>query len=332
MTGGPAGTRDPAVAAAAGAGRGTHVLAVIVAGWTFALLFVGGLVTSREAGMVFPDWPLSYGTFNPPRWWAIAEQREEHGHRLLGWGLGILVVGLAAWIHRADPRPWMRRFGWTLVGLVALQGLLGGFRVLADLPAAAFVHGIVGQGIFCVAVAAALFTSPGWREDPPPAPVEGARRLHRRALFAVIAVYLQVALGALVRHSRAGHSIAHVLPHLAFAAVAAGFGLAAAGEALGRHADRPRLEKPALLLGAGLLLQTILGALAYFANVRGAEAVDRPPAQFWTATAHQATGAVVLASAVVLFLRSRRGLAEPGAATEGAAAAEGSPIRAGGAA
>ncbi len=327
MTDGPAGTRPPAVAAEAGAGRGLHAFAVLVAAWTFALLFVGGLVTSREAGLVFPDWPFSYGTVNPPRWWAIDEQREEHGHRLLGWALGVLVVAQAVWIQRTEPRRWMRRLGWTLLGLVALQGVLGGlFRVVWRMDGAAVVHGILGQGIFCVAIAIPVLLSRGWCEDPGPAPVEGARRLHRRTLMAVVALFLQVVIGALVRHSRVGHSLPHVLPHAAWGIVALAVGLAAAGEALGRHGDRPGLERPALLLGGGLLLQMILGAGAYFANVRGVDAMVRPPVQYWTATAHQAAGAAVLASAVVLHLRSRRLLVEPGAS----AARAGAPVPAGG--
>ena len=327
MIGAPAGGPEsgaalPAVEARGGGGRGIHALAVAVALWTLVLLFVGGLVTSKEAGLCVPDWPLSNGSINPPRWLQTDNLREEHAHRLLGWVLGMLIIALAVGIQRTDPRRWMRRLGWIALGAVCVQGVLGGyFRVVLLMHRMAIVHGVIGQGIFCLMVALALFTSRGWLEAPPPEPVEGARRLHRRALSAVVAVYVQVLVGALVRHSRVGHLVEYVWPHMAWGVVAAILGFAAAAEALGRHGSRPPLARPALVLGAGLLLQVLLGLGTYFADVDGVEEIIRPPYQFWTATAHQAAGAVVLAAAVVLYLRARRLLAEPGSPGVAASAA-----------
>lgn len=317
----------------AGGTRALHLFSVGVALWTLALLFVGGLVTSREAGLSVPDWPLSYGHVNPPGWTTTPNVREEHLHRLLGWGLGAMVIALAAWIQGSDPRRWMRRLGWIALGLVVVQGVLGGLRVVLLQHYMAVIHGALGQGLFCLLVAIALFTSRGWKEAAPPSASAEAARMHRRALLAALAVYVQVIIGAVIRHSRVGHSVPHVAPHAVFALVVAHLALSAMILALGRCGSAPGLRVPALLLGAGTVVQLMLGLGTYFANVSGVEEYSgRPPYQFWTATAHQAAGAVVLASAVVLYLRSRRVLAAPGALPGRPEEAPGGAVAAGGAA
>ena len=251
----------------------------------------------------------------------------EHGHRLLGWVIGMLVIVLAVWIQIRERRRWMRMLGWAALAFVVVQGVIGGyFRVVLLQHNMAIVHGVLGQGFFCLVVALALFTSRGWREAPAPVESADAARLHRRALLAVIAVFVQVVVGALIRHSRVGHSVPHVAPHALFALVVAHLAVSAMVLALGGCGSVVALRTPAVVLGAGVILQLMLGLGAYFANTKGVEEIIRPPYQFWTATLHQAAGAVVLAAAVVLYLRSRLHLAAP---AQGASAAA---IPAGGAA
>jgi cytochrome c oxidase assembly protein subunit 15 len=313
MTGAAAGPSGPAVAGAAGGGRALSAFATVLAVFTFLLLLVGGLVTSREAGLSVPDWPLSYGTINPPDWTQTPNVREEHGHRLIGWVLvGPMTILLAAWIQRTDPRAWMRRLGWTALGLVIVQGVIGGyFRVVLLEHRMAVVHGILGQGFFCVMVAIALFLSGGWRGAPAPEADPFARKIRRLSLLTAIAVYLQVVVGALIRHSRVGHLVEYLWPHIAWAVVTAALALLCMAEALLHHGSRPALLRPAVLLGGGVILQILLGIGAWQADVRGVDEAVRPPYQFWTATAHQSAGALVLAAAVVLHLRVRRLLRDP---------------------
>src|SRR2546428_13790801 len=68
-----------------------HRVALLTACATFPLIFMGGLVTSHQAGMSVPDWPNSYG-YNmflfPPRLW-IGGILYEHTHRLMGTGGGV---------------------------------------------------------------------------------------------------------------------------------------------------------------------------------------------------------------------------------------------------
>lgn len=112
---------------------------------TFALIFIGGLVTSYNAGMAVPDWPLSFGTLNPEGWWGDLPVRLEHGHRLFAATLGLLVTILCAWV-------WQN--GWPLlIALAAAAALTPGAK-FAGLPAPVIMHvGIWSfAGIFALAL------------------------------------------------------------------------------------------------------------------------------------------------------------------------------------
>jgi cytochrome c oxidase assembly protein subunit 15 len=71
-------------------------IARAVVALVFCLIFVGALVTSWQAGMAVPDWPLSFGSLNPDGWWANFMVRLEHGHRLLAAFVGLATGILCA--------------------------------------------------------------------------------------------------------------------------------------------------------------------------------------------------------------------------------------------
>src|SRR5262252_10320442 len=89
-----------------------HGFAVFTACCTFFLLIAGALVTSNDAGLSVPDWPLSYGKLMPRMEGGIFY---EHGHRMVASAVGFLTIILAAWLWRAERRVWLKR-----LGLVAL--------------------------------------------------------------------------------------------------------------------------------------------------------------------------------------------------------------------
>ncbi|HYT07910.1 MAG TPA: COX15/CtaA family protein, partial [Rugosimonospora sp.] len=60
--------------------QNVHRFAVFTAVCTFLLLIAGALVTSNDAGLSVPDWPLSYGSLTPPMVGGIFY---EHGHRMI---------------------------------------------------------------------------------------------------------------------------------------------------------------------------------------------------------------------------------------------------------
>src|SRR5206468_12902702 len=87
----------------------------------------------------------------------------EHGNRLIASTVGFLTIVLAAWLSLVDPRRWMRRLGWTALAAVIAQGVLGGLTVLFLLPASiSTAHAGLAEIFFCLTIAIALFTSPGW--------------------------------------------------------------------------------------------------------------------------------------------------------------------------
>src|SRR5580700_1362634 len=96
-----------------------HRFAVALAVCTLFLVVAGASVTSKQAGLSVPDWPLSYGQVMPEMTGGVLF---EHGHRLVATFVGILTIGLAVWLSRADQRAWMRKLGWIALGAVIVQG------------------------------------------------------------------------------------------------------------------------------------------------------------------------------------------------------------------
>ncbi|MCE3243034.1 MAG: putative Cytochrome oxidase assembly precursor, partial [Deltaproteobacteria bacterium] len=74
-----------------------HRLAVITACATFPLLFIGGLVTSKGAGLAVPDWPTTFGynMFLYPWSKMVGNIFYEHSHRLVASAVGFLTIALA---------------------------------------------------------------------------------------------------------------------------------------------------------------------------------------------------------------------------------------------
>ncbi len=186
--------------------RGLHRFAVGLSLCVVGLIAAGGLVKSLEAGLSVPDWPTSYGGLNPPRWWEIENVRAEHGHRLIAGTVATLTVLLAVWAGRREPRQWVRRIAYAAVAAVLLQALLGGLTVLFFLPTAISVsHAALAQLYLCLVVTFAAVTSRQWLMKAAKPPLDGDLRPAATATTALI--YLQVLIGALVRHTGSGLAI-----------------------------------------------------------------------------------------------------------------------------
>lgn len=185
-----------------------HRYAVALACATLGLVFAGGLVTSKGAGLSVPDWPLSYGTLMPEGWFRAENVRAEHSHRMIAGTIGICTLVLAIWVWRVEARRWVR---FTAVGAllaVVAQAILGGLTVLHMLPAPISVsHALLGQTFFCLTVALAVFTSPAWRRAAPR--LEPGPGLHLPVLAGlfVVTVFIQLFLGAVMRHTESGLAI-----------------------------------------------------------------------------------------------------------------------------
>jgi cytochrome c oxidase assembly protein subunit 15 len=279
-----------------------HRYAVFTACATFCLIIAGALVTSNDAGLAVPDWPLSYGSLMPPM---VGNIRFEHGHRMVAAFVGMLTIGLAVWLARCEERRWVRRLGWGALAAVMAQGLLGGITVLFFLPAVISVsHACLAQIFFCLTVTLAIVTGRGWRE-PAGAADRAADRdapaLAQLAALTVAAIFLQLILGAAFRHKGFG-----IIPHLAGAAVVAAMVMWTFYRVMSRHSTEPGLTRPAALLGLLLLAQLLLGASSYIVREITRDAPQPMPVMVWVTTAHVATGALTLASGVWLLLSAHR--------------------------
>src|ERR1043165_6588072 len=109
-----------------------HRLAVITACATVPLLFIGGLVTSKGAGLAVPDWPTSFGynMFLYPWSKMVGNIFYEHSHRLFASAVGFLTIVLAVTFWFKEDRPWVRWLALGALGLVIAQGIVGGLRVV----------------------------------------------------------------------------------------------------------------------------------------------------------------------------------------------------------
>jgi cytochrome c oxidase assembly protein subunit 15 len=187
-----------------------HWFAVLTAIATFFLLGAGGLVTSHEAGMSVPDWPNSYGynmfAFPISKW--TGGIFYEHTHRLWASVVGLMTTILAVWIWRKDSRQWMKWLGVIAFLLVVAQGVLGGLRVTMKMDSLGIFHGVIAQTFFVLTCAIALFTGRFWIDLAAKQKTFSVPRgLRSHVLFVTILIFLQLILGATMRHQHAGLSI-----------------------------------------------------------------------------------------------------------------------------
>ncbi|MDB5296547.1 MAG: cytochrome c oxidase assembly protein subunit 15 [Phycisphaerales bacterium] len=394
--------------------RRLHWLALATAVATFPLIFMGGLVTTKQAGMSVPDWPNSYG-YNmflfPPNQW-VGGVFYEHTHRLMGsvvgllslalalqaygpaarrrprlmLGVGVVLTGLMSFFltlilvtirggqvpnveqvfrgtartlegmaglfvvlllafvaRRRDPRPAVRWVCLAVLGMVILQGVLGGLRVVLVELKLAVVHACVAQTFLCLAALAALVTSRLWDRLAPADAVGKARPavglgFVRLAAAAVAVVYLQLVVGATMRHYDAGLAVPDVPLHYGKVLPptdAAGLAAANLARAASGHPDLRPVTLGQIWLHVGhragaVLVTVVLGvvvwrALRYPAAARPAlrnpavalvplvlaqltlgvlTVLLRKPADL--ASLHVACGALVLVTTFALAARSGR--------------------------
>jgi cytochrome c oxidase assembly protein subunit 15 len=186
--------------------KALHVFSVSTAIATFFLVVAGGLVTSTGSGLAVPDWPLSYGMLMPPM---IGGIFYEHGHRMIATFVGFLTTVLAVWLWKREQRRWMKWLGFAALGAVILQGMLGGLTVLFLLPTAISVsHATLAQTFFCIVSGIAVFTSRWWMEQDHRLLEESEGTMLRKlVVFTTLGVYVQLILGALMRHTGSGLAI-----------------------------------------------------------------------------------------------------------------------------
>jgi cytochrome c oxidase assembly protein subunit 15 len=280
--------------------RGLHRLAILLCCLTVVLLMAGALVTSNEAGDSVPDWPLSFG-----RWLIrsnnfIANVRYEYSHRFIAGLVGFTTLALAVWTWFAERRGWMRRLALVAFAGVVAQAVIGGMRVWFPEYKAliAVPHALVAQSFFAVVVSIAVFTSRSWWSPHQARPDGKSLPLRALAGTTVLAVLIQLVLGAGFRHQAFG-----IAPHIVGAVVVAVLITMTVATVVRRHRDDIYLARPARFAIVLLIVQLGLGIGAYLARV--ASAGDPQPLEpmISLTVAHLVVGALTLAMMVTLTLR-----------------------------
>ena len=253
--------------------------------------------------MSVPDWPASFGSLYkiPP---LVNGVQYEHTHRMIAEFIGLLIIVLAVWTQRVEPRKWLRLLGWTALAAVVGQGVLGGLTVLNLLPwTISTAHATLAQMIFCTVVAMALFTSRSWlQESEPIAERDLAPNTPALAALTAACVWVQLILGAAFRHTGI-----KLLPHLVGACVVTALLCWTVVRVLTRYARVPHLRRPAELLLGLLMVQLGLGFASYLTRLQWMINPPRGVTGIVISTvAHVAGGALVLAASVVLAIQSRR--------------------------
>lgn len=175
---------------------------------TVLLLCAGALVTSTGSGLAVPDWPLSYGRFFPPMVGGILF---EHGHRLVAGAVAVLTLLQAILYFKLETRRSVRVVAYLALFAVILQALLGGLTVILRLPPqVSIAHACLAQIFFCLVVTLTLTTSRPWHEAKREEKIlssEDGVSLSRLSIVVCIAFFIQLLLGATMRHLGAGLAI-----------------------------------------------------------------------------------------------------------------------------
>jgi heme a synthase len=280
-----------------------HRFALLTVLVTFPLLFVGGLVTSTGSGLAVPDWPTTFGynMFLYPLSGMVGGILYEHSHRLLGALVGFLTIVLMLWLWLQESRVWLRWLGSIALAAVILQGVLGGLRVVLLTQTLAIVHACLAQAFFALLISIAFFTSPQPSDNPAERPAEHVSRLRRLGALTTASIYVQVVFGAILRHTGA-----RLDAHLAFAALVVILVTVLTMHIWRHHSEESAIVGPIMLLCGLLLAQLSLGLGAYLVKYTAMAGMVTPFARVSLTTIHLAVGSLMLATALVLALRTYR--------------------------
>lgn len=304
-----------------------HRFACVAAVTVFLLLITGGLVTGLEAGLAVPDWPNTFGhnmlLYPLEEMVGSGGVYYEHAHRLYGMLVGVASITLAGTLCLFDKRGWLKALGIIVLLMVCFQGLLGGLRVTGHLtfdadPGVmnpnthlAIVHGVFGQVVFAAILAIAAFTSTTWLSDRPAAAKLSADTDKSVSLTLVILLIVQLALGALYRHLRreAGdpsEGIAWLYTHIVLAAIVTAAAIFVGGRLWAFNKDQPVLPRLGKAMVHTVSLQLLLGVIALISVIVARSVEGISFFEVAMTTAHQATGALLLAIAALTMLWTRR--------------------------
>ena len=302
-----------------------HAFFVVASALVFLMLVTGGLVTGMEAGLAVPDWPNSYGhnMLLYPLTEMVSPDNDgvffEHAHRLTGMFVGLtsLIMVVCAWRWKTSST--VRVLVTIVFFFVCIQGVLGGLRVTGHLTLSqdreslspnlwiGIVHGVVGQLIFAGVAWIASMMSPAWETIKKVC--SAADRKWATAL--VHSMGIQLILGAVYRHMVSDENLAPRATHVLYTHITMAIVVLVLAVIVGIR-SRARGSAPLLRLGTLLLIlvcvQLLLGGGALIVLILS-DGVNIPLYELLMTTAHQANGALLLATTFVIWAwiaRSKR--------------------------
>ena len=277
--------------------------AIATAVATFVLLLIGGLVNPTGSSLACPDWPLCYGSAFPEMKGGILY---EHSHRLAATTVGLMTIVLAVLLLRDRRRdPGLARLGVLAVVLVCLQGVLGGLTVIYKLPDWISISHLGLSMIFFLLLVYIAVRAGGAPKVAVPA------RLARKLWECTFAIWLQIVLGGLMRHTGTGMACGTDIPlcqgalwpsflggqiHMAHRLFGVLVGLFAieVGLRAARHLGG-RLRTLALALPALVVAQIGLGVWTVWSGI-----------QLHVVETHLAVGVLLLCATAILAFRTTR--------------------------
>ena len=302
--------------------RALHIYVIFFAVCTLILIYMGGLIKTLNAGLSVPDWPLSWGGFNPPRWTEIETVRAEHSHRLMATFVGLLSIGLNIWVwKKVKTSKWFKWLVTCSLIAVVSQGILGGITVLFYLPdAISMSHATLAQIFLLINISIAVFASNKW--VVPQQKIEARTSgLPVQYIFSATlsTIFIQLILGAWVRHTESGLAIPdfplsngqlipqftdiHIIAaysHRVWAMVVSGMIIWSSISVFKNYSDVKPLFKTAIFLLILLCCQVTLGAFIIW-TVRSTIIT----------TLHVPVGALTLGTTYYLVLQSFRLISRP---------------------
>jgi cytochrome c oxidase assembly protein subunit 15 len=285
--------------------RATHFLAIATVVAALPLVLLGAEVTTKGVGMV-DHVPVRSPWYFAVEWmndhglgWLI-----EHGHRQMGWIVGLLSIATVLAAFSLDGRGWVKALSAAGLTAVVMQGLLGIFRIQLDAligRTTALVHGSFAPIVLAILMTLAVATARGWSVgDPNDAK---ARSLRTWCLAAALAAYVQIVLGGIIRHKDV--LLAGRL-HLLNAFVV--FALLWVVIKHAREADYESFKTLARVIMALLTVQILLGAEAWMAWMKRhfvpATAIEESSAMNLVRSAHYVVGAFLFATTVALTAKA----------------------------
>jgi cytochrome c oxidase assembly protein subunit 15 len=288
-----------------GTPRWLHYWAMLTICATFVLLTLGAVVTTFNFGMADRIWPTY------PWHLALIDWEEpapgfliEHGHRLAGYVVGCCVIVLALGLWWGESRRWVRWLALAALLGVIVQGLLGGFRVRLDALLGGklkLIHGCFSQVVFGLLVSLAVCTGRRWHgSGDEEHHAEDSARLRWLCLGTAALIYLQIVLGAILRHTYSSlGQRGHLL--VAFAVVAAVAWLTR--EYLGQPAGSRQLPRGVLLLAVLTALQIFLGVETWMVKFLS---WSSPARQALVRTVHVLAGYLLFGTAVAVTVWAHR--------------------------